>query len=162
MNILFVCTHNACRSVLAEAITNQLSNGRLTARSAGSEPAGRVHPLTFKQLERHNYRTEELSSKSWEQAVEGCQPDIVITVCDRAAGESCPIALGDAVKGHWGLIDPTHLSDRSLSEDEAFKLVIRTIEVRIQRLLAEPFEALDKTALQQLINELGELTDGTL
>ncbi len=162
MNILFVCTHNACRSILAEAITRQLSNGRLSARSAGSDPAGRVHPLTFKQLKRHHYRIEELSSKNWEQAVEDCRPDIVITVCDRAAGEACPIALGNAVKGHWGLIDPTHLSGSSLSEDEAFSLVIKTIESRIRHLLAEPFEILGKTALQRLINQLGELTNGSI
>jgi len=157
MNILFVCTHNACRSILAEAITRQLANGRLSARSAGSEPAGRVHPLTFKQLEQHHYRTEGLSSQSWEQAVQGCRPDIVITVCDRAAGESCPISLGSAVKGHWGLIDPTHLSAPSLNEDEAFSFVIKTIETRIQQLLLEPFETLDKAALQQLINKISEV-----
>jgi arsenate reductase len=162
MNILFVCTHNACRSILAEAITRQLSNGRLSARSAGSEPTGRVHPLTFQQLARHNYCIEGLNSKSWGQAIEGCQPDIVITVCNHAAAETCPITLGNAVKGHWGLIDPTHLSDSSLSEDEAFDRVIKTIEARIQRLLAEPFEALDKTALQRLINQLGEITEGAV
>ncbi len=162
MNILFICTHNRCRSILAEAITRQLSNGRLSAKSAGSEPAGRVHPLTFKQLALHGYDIEGLSSKSWEQAVKGCRPDIVITVCDRAAEEACPIALGNAVKGHWGLIDPTQLSNSLLTEDEAFNCVIKTIEARIQRLLDEPFETLDKTALQQLINQLGEVTDGTV
>jgi len=157
MNILFICTHNACRSILAEVIARQLSNGRLSSASAGSNPAGRIHPLTLKYLIMHGYSTEGLSSKSWEEAVQNASPDIIITVCDQAAGDACPIALErNTIKGHWGLPDPSHLADNSRSETEAFALVIGTIESRIRLLLSEPIEEMGAAALQALINRVGD------
>ena len=101
-NILYICTHNRCRSILSEAITRQKALGIITAQSAGSEPAGQVHPLTLRYLQEAGYNTQQLSSKSWDTLGEFI-PDVVITVCDQAAGESCPLWLGTTPKLHWGL-----------------------------------------------------------
>lgn len=156
MKILFVCTHNACRSILAEAITRKMANNRLQAASAGSEPAGRVHPLTLKHLKRRGYGTDNLSSKSWEVAVGDSCPTIAITVCDQAAGEACPVSPGEAIKGHWGLMDPSHPLTGSIDEESAFDQVIDTIAGRIQLLLNEPIETMDNAQLQALIDRIGQ------
>ncbi|MBL4744158.1 MAG: arsenate reductase ArsC [Cycloclasticus sp.] len=156
MNILFICTHNACRSVLGEVITRELSNGRIATASAGSSPAGRVDPLTLKYLEANNYSTDMLNSESLEDATKKFIPDIIITVCDRAAREACPVIFDETIK-HWGLIVPSHLADDSISEEAAFNQVINTIEKRIQHFLSKPFEQMDRESLQTIINETGEL-----
>ncbi|MDB2384741.1 arsenate reductase ArsC [Endozoicomonas sp.] len=152
MKLLFLCTHNACRSILAEAIGKKLSGGRITVKSAGSAPAGRVHPLTLEQLKKKGFPIEGLSSQSWDE-LDSYQPDIVITVCDSAAGESCPLWMNKAVKLHWGLMDPTHLSDDNMSVSEAFETVMATLEDRMNQLLAldlnQPMDEL-KPALQAL------------
>ena len=135
MKLLFLCTHNACRSILSEAIANKLSDGRLTVQSAGSAPAGVIHPLTVEHLQLRGYSTEGLSSKSWDE-LKDYHPDIVITVCNPAAGESCPVWFNKALKLHWGLMDPTHLTSNEMSVSDAFDTVISTLEARIDSLLS--------------------------
>lgn len=134
MNILYICTHNRCRSILSEAITRQRAAGVLQATSAGSQPAGEVHPLSLRYLAEAGYDTTGLSSKSWDDLGD-VQPDVVITVCDQAAGESCPLWLGATPKLHWGLADPSRLSG---SDDEiraAFMATIAEIEQRVDQLI---------------------------
>lgn len=134
MKILFVCTHNRCRSILAEAVSRQLGGALLEVRSAGSQPAGQVHPLSLKYLAQAGYNTDGLRSQSWD-AFEDFAPDLVVTVCDSAAGEACPVWFGKAVKVHWGLKDPSALSSSEEDVKAAFLATIGILEKRIQRLL---------------------------
>ncbi|MCP5160862.1 MAG: arsenate reductase ArsC [Hahellaceae bacterium] len=133
MRILFICTHNRCRSILAEAIANKMGHGLLIAASAGAHPAGEVHPLTLKYLAEAGYATDGLHSQGWDE-LKAFNPHIVITVCDQAAGETCPVWLEKGVRVHWGLPDPS----RELSSEEetadAFREVIRTLEKRMEQL----------------------------
>lgn len=156
MKILYVCTHNRCRSILSEAITNHLSNGRIEAFSAGSHPAGEVHPLSLKYLEELGFPTEGLQSQSWDE-FDKEQFDVVITVCDSAANETCPVWLGDAINIHWGLPDPSKLQGSEVELREAFFQVIRTIELRVKKLLSLELENKTReeklTLLRLLINE---------
>lgn len=156
MKILFVCTHNRCRSILCEALANHLGGGRLRAFSAGSQPAGEVHPQTLGHLKARGVPTSGLHSKSWDEFAD--EPlDAVITVCDSAAREACPLWPGDAVTVHWGLPDPSRSEGPQAAMDEAFEQVIQVIERRIGHLLDLPFEALDppalRPALQAIANE---------
>lgn len=148
MKILFICTHNACRSIIGEAVANKISNFRLKARSAGSAPRGIVHPLTIKHLERHTYDTTNLTSQSWDD-FEGWNPTVVITLCDQAAGETCPLYFGDSLKIHWGLPDP---SKDVTNEVKNFDNIISILENRIVRLLNEDFENMNHSELKLLFN----------
>ncbi|WP_435237775.1 arsenate reductase ArsC [Psychromonas sp. PT13] len=155
MKILYICTHNRCRSILSEAITNHLSNGVLQAFSAGSQPTGEVHPLSLKYLAEKGISIAGLQSQSWDD-FEADQPDIVVTVCDNAANEACPVWFGNTVKVHWGLPDPSKLTG---SEDEirdAFYAVIDTIEKRIKALLALNLAPMTKEQRQAALNNLIE------
>lgn len=153
MKILFVCTHNRCRSILCEALANHLSAGRLQAFSAGSQPAGEVHPQTLGHLKARGVPTSGLYSKSWDEFA-GEPLDAVITVCDSAASEACPLWPGDAVTVHWGLPDPSRTSGPQAAVDAAFYQVIGVIERRIGRLLDLQFEALDPPALRQALQSI--------
>ncbi|WP_250462146.1 arsenate reductase ArsC [Microbulbifer litoralis] len=153
MKLLFICTHNRCRSVLAEAITNHLSAGKVRAYSAGSQPAGEVHPQTIHHLQTRGIPTDGLSSKSWHE-LEGLCPDAVITVCDSAAGESCPLWLGDSVKVHWGLPDPSKLQGPEV--EAAFFSVMDNIEARIRMLLEEDTGNLCGEKLRQVLVKIAE------
>ncbi|WP_101759491.1 arsenate reductase ArsC [Oceanicoccus sp. KOV_DT_Chl] len=156
MKILFICTHNRCRSILSQAITNHLSNGRVTAYSAGSQPADQVHPLSLKYLQQKGISTSGLHSKSWDIAEE-LTPDVVITVCDSAASEACPVWFGNTIKVHWGLPDPSKLDTTEEQVEAAFYSVMTTIERRIHSLLAFDFEHADKPALQAKLQEISEI-----
>lgn len=147
LNILYICTHNRCRSVLSEAITNhyaanhteQGSEPRLIAKSAGSTPAGEVHPLTLRYLDEAGYPIEGLTSNSWDdkQYLEGFDPDVLITVCDNAAGETCPVWLGSLpglTKLHWGLADPSKSTEDEQQTKANFEQAIATIEERVSQL----------------------------
>lgn len=137
LNILYICTHNRCRSVLSEAITRQNAEGTINVMSAGSSPVGQVHPLSIKYLEETGYNTDGLSSKSWND-LDDFEPDVVVTVCDNAAGEACPLWLGNTPKLHWGLTDPSKLAEDGQANPQAeaaFKEVIATIEQRVQGLV---------------------------
>jgi arsenate reductase len=155
VRLLFVCTHNACRSILGEVIARKLGAGRLETASAGSNPSGRVHPLTLQYLNDHGYRTEELHSESFAD-VQDFKPDAVITVCDRAAKEPCPVWLGRAVQAHWGLPDPSHLEGSDAERTAAFDAVAAIIEMRITVLLQSPFETLNGEQLAALLQSIAE------
>lgn len=144
MKVLYICTHNRCRSILSEAITNHFGNGLVTAASAGSQPTGEVHPLSVKYLEEAGIPTKGLQSESWDDLA-NFAPDLVVTVCDSAAGESCPLWMGGTQKLHWGLNDPSKLEG---SEDEiaaAFRSTITQIKTRVNALKALAESKVDPT-----------------
>lgn len=153
MKILYICTHNRCRSILSEAITNHLGNGRIIAKSAGSQPAGEVHPLSVKHLSEKGISVENLQSQSWHD-FEDFAPDIVITVCDSAAGESCPLWFGSSVKIHWGLNDPSKLSGTEAELAQAFNKTIDEIKQRVEQLLTIDLEPGDKIALKAALEKI--------
>jgi arsenate reductase len=153
MKILYICTHNRCRSILSEAITNHMAEGRLEATSAGSQPADEVHPLSFKYLEERGISTKGLTSKSWDEFGSD-QPDIVVTVCDGAANEACPVWFGNTAKVHWGLSDPSKLEDSEEEVRQAFLAVINTIEQRVQKLLDLNLDDVPRDERQELLNSL--------
>jgi arsenate reductase len=136
MRLLFICTHNRCRSILCEAITNQRGRGVVTAASAGSAPAEEVHPLTLRYLLDRGYQTEGLVSQSWNE-LETFRPDRVITVCDTAAGEACPLWMGAVDKQHWGLPDPSRAEGDEMAIRAAFLGLIERIEAKVDEWLAE-------------------------
>ncbi len=123
MKILYICTHNRCRSILSEAITNHYSEGKIEARSAGSQPVGQVHPLSLRYLQEAGISTEGLISQSWDE-FEAFAPDVVVTVCDSAAGVPCPLWVGDTVKVHWGLADPSKLEGSDKEKAQAFRRIL--------------------------------------
>lgn len=133
MKILYICTHNRCRSILSEAITNQLANGLIIAKSAGSQPAGEVHPLSLKYLAESAYSTEGLVSQSWDD-FESFEPDVVVTVCDSAASEACPVYFGDSLKVHWGLSDPSKIEGDESQIKQAFLACMEEIAERVKQL----------------------------
>ena len=155
MKILFICTHNRCRSILSEAITNHLAQGKVTAYSAGSQPVGEVHPLSIKYLKARGITTEGLKSQSWDN-FEHIEPDVVITVCDSAANEQCPVWFGNCVKVHWGLPDPSKLDGTEDEIKNAFFSVMDTIETRIRKLLALDLSLLKESELQRVLVEISE------
>jgi arsenate reductase len=156
MKILFVCTHNRCRSILAEAISNHLSQGRIEAKSAGSQPAGQVHPLSLKYLREAGVKSDYLRSKSWLEC-EFWNPDVVVTVCDLAAAEPCPLWLGATPTVHWGLADPSSSKgDREQVADE-FRRTMAILKDRVQRLLNCDLERLDGQTIVDFMREMGKL-----
>jgi len=154
LNILILCTGNSCRSILGEALINHLGGSRFRAFSAGSHPTGQVNANALATLARHGLPTDGYSSKSWGVFTEG-QIDIMISVCDSAAGESCPIFLGKAVRGHWGLPDPAHVSGSPEVIEAAFEATYQALEKRIAQLLALPVESLSKQELTEALNKIG-------
>lgn len=152
MKILYICTHNRCRSILSEAITNHLAKEKLQAFSAGSQPVGEVHPLSLKYLAEKGISTEGLKSQSWDE-FESVDPDIVVTVCDSAAAEACPVWFGDTVQVHWGLPDPSKLQGTEAEVRDAFYSVMSTIERRVQKLLELNLEPLSKGERHTLLNQ---------
>ncbi len=130
MRLLFICTHNRCRSILCEAIASQRGHGVLQAASAGSAPVSSVHPLTLRYLRERGYETSGLTSQSWND-LEDFEPDRVITVCDSAAGEVCPLWMGNVEKWHWGLPDPSRVEGDGEVIRDAFMSVIDRIEGKV-------------------------------
>jgi arsenate reductase len=154
VHILVLCTGNSCRSILAEVLFNELGRGRVTAYSAGSNPAGEVNPGAIAKLQLEGHSTSGLESKSWDRFAGSNAPviDIVITVCDSAAGESCPIWNGAPVTVHWGIPDPADASAEDM--DAAFDLAYSQLRRRIEQVLELPLESLDiryrKDSLQRI------------
>lgn len=146
LNILFLCTGNSCRSIIGEGLANHLGQGRLRAISAGSHPTGQVNPGALAVLSRHGIKMDNPQSQSMDD-LEGEQVDLVISVCDAAAGEACPVWLGSAARVHWGLPDPAHVTGSDETIKTAFELTYRQLEQRLQALLALDLDALDKAAL---------------
>ena len=130
MKLLFICTHNRCRSILCEAIASQRGHGVLQAASAGSAPVSSVHPLTLRYLRERGYEPSGLTSQSWND-LEAFEPDRVITVCDSAAGEVCPLWMGNVEKWHWGLPDPSRVEGDGEVIRDAFMSVIDCIEGKV-------------------------------
>lgn len=153
MKILYICTHNRCRSILSEAITNHVAQGKLEAFSAGSQPVGEVHPLSIKYLAEKGVSTDGLCSQSWNE-FEAEQPDIVVTVCDSAANEVCPVWFGNTIKLHWGLKDPSKLEGSEEEKRTAFFETMDIIEARVQRLLAIDFTTQSKASIAEALSEL--------
>lgn len=156
-NVLFLCTGNSARSILAEAILNEKGYGRFLAFSAGGHPKGAVHPLALALLERSGIDTAGLRSKAWDEfAAPGAPPlDFIITVCDSAAGELCPVWPGHPLSAHWGQPDPAAVEGTDLEKTNAFRAAFRVLERRIELFMALPIEALDRPALGTRIREIG-------
>ncbi|MEZ5957189.1 MAG: arsenate reductase ArsC [Hyphomonadaceae bacterium] len=156
-NVLFLCTGNSARSVLAEAILNRLGNGKFVAHSAGSTPKGEVHPGTLALLKRLNYDTSQFRSKSWDEfAKPGAPPlDFVFTVCDNAAGEVCPIWPGQPMTAHWGVPDPPAATGSDVEVARAFANAYGALQNRIAVFVNLPFESLDRLSLQARLDGIG-------
>lgn len=153
--ILFLCTGNSCRSVLSEATFNHLAPAGLKAISAGSQPAGRLHPRAVALLASKGIPTEGYYSKSWDQLP--ATPDIVVTVCASAAGETCPAYLGPVLRTHWGVDDPSHVVGTEQEIDAAFEAAYRIIRARIEAFLALPLDQLrsDAARLKAELDKIG-------
>ena len=157
-NILFLCTGNSARSILAEGLMNQLSEGRFRAYSAGSQPMGRVNPLAIETLQALGCDTEGLASKRWDVFAGEDAPrmDFVVTVCDSAAGEACPYWPGAPVTAHWGFPDPSHVEGDDDAKRHAFARTAQAISQRLRLFLSLPIDKLDRLALQQHVRRIGE------
>lgn len=157
MHVLFVCTGNSARSVMAEALLRHLGVGRFVAHSAGSHPAGRVHPLALSTLEALHLPTEGLRSKSWNEFSGPDAPalDFVFTVCDNAAGEVCPVWPGQPVTAHWGVADPGHHAGDDAARRRAFLDTALLLKRRIELMLALPLTSLEGLALQTALRDIG-------
>ena len=158
VNVLFLCTGNSCRSVLSEATFNHLAPEGLRAISAGSLPAGQLHPRAVALLHRKGISTEGYFSKSWDGLP--VTPDIVVTVCSSAAGETCPAYLGPVVRTHWGVEDPSHVVGTEEEIETAFEEAYAIIRARIEAFLALPLDELmnDKAKLKAALDPIGEIT----
>lgn len=157
MNVLFLCTGNSCRSILAEATFNHLAPGGWRALSAGSKPAGYVHPRSLALLAREGIATDGYHSKSWDALP--VTPDVVVTVCASAAGETCPVYLGPVLRTHWGVDDPAHATGTDAEIDAAFATAYRILRARIEAFLALPLDTLqhDRAALKAELDRIGQL-----
>lgn len=157
MNLLFLCTGNSCRSILAEATFNHLAPPGWQAVSAGSQPTGQVHPRSLALLRREGISAEGFSSKSWDALP--VVPDIVVTVCASAAGETCPAYLGPALRTHWGVDDPAHVTGTDNEIDAAFDRAYRVLRTRIEAFLALPLDELvaDRGRLKSELDRIGSL-----
>jgi len=154
MKVLYICTHNRCRSILSEAITNQFADGKIVAKSAGSQPVGEVHPLSIKYLQEAGITTDGLCSQSWDE-FEEFKPDLVVTVCDSAAAETCPVWFGKSLKVHWGLVDPSKLQGSETQIADAFRATIEQIKERVEQLIHLDVDVKDKAALNKALANLG-------
>lgn len=161
--VLFICTGNSARSILSEATLNHLGHGRFEAFSAGSQPTGRVNPYALDMLAAAGIPCGNLSSKSWDRFVgEDAPPlDIVITVCDSAAKEQCPVLFGDFVRAHWGLADPASATGSPAAIGEAFRDAHALITHRIEAMLALPVETMGKAELKAALDSIGDITGAT-
>lgn len=157
LNVFVICTGNSCRSVMGEALFNHLGQGRLRAFSAGSHPIGRINSGALATLKRHDLPIDGYKSQSWDDFTD-TPMDIVITVCDNAAGETCPVYLSKAVRAHWGVADPGHVEGTEDEKIAAFEQVFGTLALRVKKMLELPLEAMQSEELTAKLNEIGQLT----
>ena len=162
-NVLFLCTHNSARSIMAEALLNHLGGGRFKAFSAGSEGGPGPKPMALKVLDAENIPTDGLSSKTWDVFATPDAPvmDMVNTVCDQAAGEACPVWPGQPITAHWGIEDPSHAEGSDIERERAFVTALRYLRNRITVLLSLPIASLDQLMLTSRVREIGQLEGST-
>jgi protein-tyrosine-phosphatase len=160
-NVLFLCTGNSARSIMAEAILDREGTGRFKAYSAGSHPKGAVHPLARELLDRLSYPIKDLRSKSWDEFAteEAPKLDFVFTVCDDAAGEVCPVWLGQPLTAHWGIPDPAKVEGTEAEQRLAFADAYRMLKNRISVFVSLPVASLDRLTLQKRLAEIGQRKD---
>jgi arsenate reductase (thioredoxin) len=163
LNVLFLCTGNSARSQMAEVILNRLGAGKFRAFSAGSQPAGYVHPMALQMLQNAHYDTSKLRSKSWDEFAGPNAPqlDFVFTVCDNAAKEVCPIWPGQPMTAHWGLPDPVKTEGSEAERNLAFADILRMLTNRIGIFVSLPFDKLSKLSLQKKLDEIGKTRAST-
>ncbi|HUX27442.1 MAG TPA: arsenate reductase ArsC, partial [Terracidiphilus sp.] len=157
-NILVLCTGNSARSILGEALFNTVGAGRFKAYSAGSHPAGRVNPFAIEQVRGLGYPVENLRSKSWDEFAAPGAPelDFVVTVCDKAAGEMCPLWPGQPITAHWGFPDPAAVEGTDEEKRAAFAHTLRQMRNRVQLFVSLPLETLDKLAIEKKMRAIGQ------
>ena len=157
-NVLFLCTGNSARSILAESYLNSIGGDRFRAHSAGSHPTGKVNPFALDLLERNRIPTTRLRSKVWDEFAQPGAPrmDIIITVCDQAAGESCPVWPGKPITAHWGVEDPAAAAGDDDAKRAAFMRAFATLQKRIALLVNLRLEALDQMAMEQRLRQIGK------
>jgi arsenate reductase len=157
-NILILCTGNSARSIMAEALINTMGAGRFKAYSAGSRPTGKVNLFAIELVQALGYPVEGLRSKSWNDFAQPGAPqmDFVVTVCDNAAGEMCPLWPGHPVTAHWGFPDPTAVEGSDEVKRAAFALAMRQIRKRVQLFISQPLETLDRMAIEDRMRDLGK------
>lgn len=155
--VLFLCTGNSARSILAECLLGRYGAGRFRAHSAGSHPKGEVHPLALELLEREGYDTSGLRSQSWDEMAAPGAPelDFVFTVCDAAAGESCPVWPCQPITAHWGVEDPAAFTGPERDHRQLFRRVYEVLERRVKAFTSLPFDTLDAASLKQRLDEIG-------
>ena len=158
-NVLFLCTGNSARSIIAESILRKEGAGRFRSFSAGSHPKGKINPLALKVLETNNYPIDGLRSKNWEEFAQAGAPlmDFVFTLCDDAAGEPCPVWPGQPMTAHWGIEDPAAVEGSELEKEAAFVTAGRYIRNRIAVFVSLPFKSIDKLALGTRLREIGRM-----
>ncbi len=161
-NVLFLCTGNSARSIMAEAILSRWGTGKFVAYSAGSQPKGNVHPEALALLTRLNFKTDDFRSKSWDEFAQAGAPalDFVFTVCDNAAGEVCPIWPGQPMTAHWGVPDPAAVEGSAVDIARAFAEAYGRLNNRISVFVSLPFEGLDRLSLQKRLNAIAKTPDG--
>ena len=162
-NVLFLCTGNSARSILAESILRKDGAGRFRAFSAGSAPKGAVHPLALRVLETMEYPTDGMRSKSWTEFAAADAPvlDFVFTVCDNAAGEACPVWPGQPMTAHWGIEDPAAVEGTELMKQAAFTTAFRYLKNRISVLLSLPLRSIDRLSLGSRLRDIGTMEGST-
>ncbi|ACL60519.1 arsenate reductase ArsC [Methylobacterium nodulans] len=162
-NVLFLCTHNSARSILAEALLNHLGGGCFRAFSAGSEGGPGPNPMTLKVLEAEGIPTAGLASKPWDVFAQPGAPvmDMIITVCDEAAGEACPVWPGRPITAHRGIEDPSRVEGSEIERERAFVTALHYLRNRIRLLLAMPIESLDRLAIASRLREIGQQEGAT-
>jgi len=158
MNVLFLCTGNSARSIMAETILNSLGAKRFRAYSAGSHPAGSVNPIAIGWLKKNRFDTDSLRSKSWDEFAAPGAPvmDFVLTVCDNAAGEVCPVWPGQPISAHWGVEDPVSVQGTSEEKEKAFSNVFLILNRRISIFISLPFASLDRISLHREVKDIGQ------
>lgn len=157
-NVLVLCTGNSARSIMGEALINVLGQGRFKAYSAGSQPMGRVNPFAVEQAQTIGYDTSTVRSKSWDEfsQPDGTPMDIVITVCDSAAGESCPLWRGSPIKVHWGFADPSHIDGSDDDKRAAFAITFAQIRKKVEALMQLPIDSLTTEQLKAGLQAIGD------
>jgi len=160
-NVLVLCTGNSARSILGEVLFNSLGKGKFRAYSAGSKPTGKPNPFALELLQQRGHSIEGLRSKSWDEFAAPGAPDIdfIFTVCDNAAGETCPIWPGHPATAHWGLPDPAHVEGGDEAKRIAFKKTYEQLARRIQLFMSLPIDKLDKLTLKEKLAEIGRIED---